>query len=159
MSEAGKREKRNDLIALTKGKCDDLDDWFRASPKLQPLWDVPGLIGFWLASIKSGPQWWIVDTVIDGQGTVMHMVHVGRSRRRATVAQCVRIHCAVQKGKRNFIMLSPCFALSVYKVTFGLRTYACLILRELQYSGTVYLMCLTGLPAVQICFLIEMYCT
>ncbi|ROL48310.1 hypothetical protein DPX16_5704 [Anabarilius grahami] len=35
--------KRKDLSEFDKGQIVMLDDWIRASPKLQLLWGVPGL--------------------------------------------------------------------------------------------------------------------
>ena len=79
--------------SLTRAKLWWLDNWVRASPKLQLLWGVPGLQ--WSVSIKSGPrkeQWWTGDRVMGGQGSLMHVGSEGwtvcvRSNRRATVAQ------------------------------------------------------------------------
>ena len=51
--------------SLTRAKLWLLDDWARASPKLQLLWGVPGLQ--WSVSIKSGPsmeQCWTGDRVM-----------------------------------------------------------------------------------------------
>ena len=76
-----------------------LDSWVRGSPKLQLFRGVPILrrvpILHWSVSIKSDPrkeQWWIHDSVMGGQGSLMHLrvwrlAHTDQSNRRAAVCQ------------------------------------------------------------------------
>ena len=52
--EAETMGKLKDVSDLTRAKLWWLVDWVRASPKLQLLWDVPGLQ--WSGPSKSGPR-------------------------------------------------------------------------------------------------------